>query len=167
MSKKLLAIDLGYSSVKVAYYDEYGTLRFDKFISAVAKIDNPIEEDDDVMFRLGENAYLIGTPALKVSRSLLMPLETFEDMKAVYPVWISYLLKKYGPIDKCVVGLSMAYSDRADELLKHLYDSLLIRDENFFMCLPQGLAAKLTYSECGLDIRETTRQHNDNKMLNY
>lgn len=166
---RLLAIDLGYSNVKVAYYNEQGVLQFEKFISAVAKIDNPMEADDDVMFRLGYDYYILGTPALKVPRSLLLSLENFEDLKTAYPVWISYLLKKYGgpeAFDKVVIGLSMAFSDRADELLSSLYDSLLISQQNYFICLPQGLSCKLAYSECGLDIRETTK-HNDFRMRNY
>ena len=89
---RLLAIDLGYSSVKVAYYSETGVLQFDKYISAVAKIENPMEADDDIMFRLGVDYYILGTPALKVPRSLLLSLENYEDLKEAYPVWISYLL---------------------------------------------------------------------------
>ncbi len=166
---RLLSIDLGYSSTKVVYYNENGILQFDKFISAVAKIDNPMEADDDVMFRLGVNYYILGTAALKVPRSLLLNLENFEDLKIAYPVWISYLLKKYGGVnsfDKVVIGLSMAYSDRADELLQYLYEALMIEKDDYFMCLPQGLSCKLAYSECGLDIRETSK-HNDFRMRNY
>lgn len=166
---RLLAIDLGYSSVKVAYYSETGVLQFDKYISAIAKIENPMEADDDIMFRLGVDYYILGTPALKVPRSLLLSLENYEDLKEAYPVWISYLLKKYGGIDrfdKVVIGLSMAFSDKADELLEHLYDVLMIQRDNYFMCLPQGLSCKLTYAECGLDIRESSK-HNDFRMRNY
>ena len=166
---RLLSIDLGYSSTKVVYYNENGILQFDKFISAVAKIDNPMEADDDVMFRLGVNYYILGTAALKVPRSLLLNLENFDDLKTAYPVWISYLLKKYGganSFDKVVLGLSMAYSNRADELLQYLYETLMIEKEDYFMCLPQGLSCKLAYSECGLDIRETSK-HNDFRMRNY
>lgn len=166
---RLLSIDLGYSSVKVAYYNETGILQFDKYISAIAKLDNPMEADDDVMFRLGVNYYILGTAALKVPRSLLLNLENFDDLKTAYPVWISYLLKKYGgasSFDRVVIGLSMAYSDRADELLQYLCESLMIENTDYFMCLPQGLSCKLAYSECGLDIRETSK-HNDFRMRNY
>lgn len=159
--KKFLAIDLGYSNVKVSYYNETGVLQFDKYISAVAKVDNPMEIDDDVMFTLGVDTYILGTPALKVPRSSLLKLENFEDMKAAYPVWVSYLLKKYGGIDKfdkVIIGLSMAFTDRADELLQHLYDVLMIQKDDYFVCLPQGLSCKLAYSECGLDIREKSKQ---------
>ena len=168
---KLLAIDLGYSNVKVAYYNEDGALQFDKYISAVAKVDNPMELDDDIMFQLAVDTYVLGSSALKLSRSLLMNLETFDDMKAVYPVWISYLLKRYGGVDrfdKVIVGLSMAFSDKADELLQHLYDTLLIQKDNYFICLPQGLSCKLGYSMCGLDIRETSTGHSGSSELrNY
>jgi len=163
---KLLAIDLGYSNVKVAYYNESGALQFQRFISACAKVDSPIDMDDDTMFRLGVDTYILGTAALKVSRSLHMPLETFEDMKAVYPVWISYLLKKFGPVDKVIIGLSVAFVEKADELLNYLYDTLLITDTDFFMCLPQGVSCKVGYEFGGLDIRETRQQHQDSRLTN-
>lgn len=163
---RLLAVDLGYSSVKVAYYNEEGILQFDKYISAVAKIDNPMEADDDVMFRLGTDYYILGPSALKVPRSFLLNLENFEDMKIAYPVWISYLLKKYGKFDKVIIGLSMAFSDKADELLKYLYESLMIEDKNFFMCLPQGLSCKVGYTVFGNDIREVSTK-NDQRLRNY
>lgn len=167
---KLLAIDLGYSSVKVAYYNEASAIQFDKYISAVAKIDDPMEIDDDIMFRLGTDTYVLGESALKVSRSLLLPLETFEDMKAVYPVWISYLLKRYGGMenfDKVVIGLSLAFSDRADELLQSLYDVLMIDESrrDYFMCLPQGLSCKLAYSNYGLNIRSNS--FSSTKLMNF
>jgi hypothetical protein len=168
---KLLAIDLGYSSVKVAYQNETGALQFDKYISAIAKLPEAMEADDDVMFRLGPDFYILGTPALKVPRSYLLPLNDFESMKVAYPVWISYLLTKYEregeKFDKIVIGLSMAFKDKTDELLTYLCDTLAKnKEDNYFMCLPQGLSCKLAYSECGLDIRESSK-HNDYKMKNY
>lgn len=168
---KLLAIDLGYSSVKVAYYNESGVLQFDKYISAIAKIENPMDPDNDVMFRLGADYYILGTPALKVPRSSLLSLENYETLKEAYPVWISYLLNKYEKdnekFDKIIIGLSMAFSDKADDLLSYLYEALMRdKSEETFMCLPQGLSCKLAYSECGLDIRETSK-HNDFRMRNY
>lgn len=171
MTSRLLSIDLGYSSVKVAYYNEEGVLQFEKFISSTAKLNKPMEVDNDVMFQLGDSYFILGTPALKVPRSCLLSLESFEDLKVAYPVWISYLLKKYQqeggkPFDKVIIGLSMAFSDRADELLENLYQTLMIQDPNFFICLPQGLSCKLAYSERGLDIREISKK-NDYKMRNY
>jgi hypothetical protein len=168
---KLLAIDLGYSSVKVAYHNETGALQFEKYISALAKIQDPMEADDDVLFRLGADFYILGTPALKVPRSCLLRLDDFESMKVAYPVWISYLLTKYSreglTFDKVVIGLSMAFKDRTDELLTYLCETLgKQKEDGFFICLPQGLSCKLAYSECGLDIRESSK-HNDYKMKNY
>mgnify|MGYP006967169339 CR=1 FL=1 len=43
---RLIAIDLGYSSVKCTFYSEDGALQFDKYISSVAKIDNALELDN-------------------------------------------------------------------------------------------------------------------------
>lgn len=165
----ILAIDLGYSNVKVCLYNDSGALQFDKYISAVAKVDNPMEMDDKLMFSLGPDTYVMGASALKLSRNLLMKLETFEDMKVLYPVWVSYLLSIYGnKFDHVVLGLSMAFSDRADELLKYLYDTLLIQRENYFLVLPQGLSCKLAYNEKGLDIHDTsTGAAGENRLLDY
>ncbi len=169
--KSLLAVDLGYSNVKVCYYDDAGALQFDKYISSVSKVDTPIELDDDIMFQLEGNTYVMGASALKLSSDLLMPLETFEDMKAVYPIWLSYLFKKYGGRSKfkhVVVGLSMAFSDRVDELLDSLYETLMIREENFFLVLTQGLAASYAINTRNLDISETSSGHSgSNGPKNY
>lgn len=166
---RLLAVDLGYSSVKVAYYDENNVLQFEKFISATAKVDKPLEADDDTLFQLGPDYYILGTPALKVPRSLLYKLETYEDMKVLYPIWLSYLMKRYGGMDKfdhIIVGLSLAFSDKADDLLDYLYETLNITEPEFFVCLPQGLACKASYQEFGLNLREASRK-NDVRMRNY
>lgn len=172
---KAISLDLGYSSAKVAYYDENGILQFEKFINAVAKLGGKdvIEDpNDDTIFCLAGDYYALGTPALKVPRSLLYKIETYEDMKAVYPIWISYLLKRYGgdnwlnTFDYCIVGLSLAFSDKANDLLEYLYETLNIDKEGFFICLPQGLSCKLAYSEYGLDLREASKR-NDVKMRNY
>lgn len=172
---RAISIDLGYSSCKVAFYDENGILQFEKFINAVAKLGGKdvIEDpNDDTIFCLAGDYYALGTPALKVPRSLLYKIETYEDMKAVYPIWLSYLLKRYGgdnwlnTFDYCIVGLSLAFSDKANDLLDYLYETLNIDKENFFICLPQGLSCKLAYSEYGLDLREISKK-NDVKMRNY
>lgn len=166
---RLLAIDLGYSSVKIAYYDENNVMQFEKFISATAKVDKPLEADDDTLFQLGPDYYILGTSALKVPRSLLFKLETYEDMKLIYPVWISYLLKRYGGIDNfdhVIVGLSLAFQDKADDLLDYLYETLNITKQEFFSVMPQGLCCKLSYQEFGLNLREASKK-NDVKMRNY
>lgn len=167
---KLLAIDVGYSSVKVARHDSAGIMQFDKFINAVAKIDNPLEIDDDIMFNLLDKTYVLGPAALKVSKEFLLDMKTYEDLKTVTPVWISYLLRKYSDVkyDKVIIGLSLAFSDMADDLLKYIQETLLIEDDNYFMLLPQGVAAKESYIQFGLDLSETeTTKSNTTKLRNF
>ena len=155
---RLIAIDCGYSSVKCCFYSEDGALQFDKYISSVAKIDNPLEVDNDVMFNLGSDTYVMGAAALKLGRTYLIDIKDYESLKSVYPVWISYLLNKYGGIDSfdhVIIGLSLAFSDKADDLLTYLYDTLMIEKDNYFYVLPQALSCKLGYSLKGLDITDT------------
>ena len=169
-SLKLLAIDVGYSSVKVARHDSAGLIQCDKFINAVAKIDNPLEIDNDIMFNLLEKTYVLGPAALKVSQEFLLDMKTYEDLKAVTPVWISYLLRKYSDVkyDKVVIGLSLAFSDMADDLLKYIQETLLIEDDSYFMLLPQGVACKEAYQNYAMDLgdMETTKS-NSTKLRNY
>jgi hypothetical protein len=167
---RLLAIDVGYSSVKVARHDSAGIIQFDKFINAVAKIDNPLEIDDDIMFNLLDKTYVLGPAALKVSKEFLLDMKTYEDLKTVTPVWISYLLRKYSDVkyDKVVIGLSLAFSDMSDDLLKYIQDTLLIEDDDYFMLLPQGVACKESYANWGLDLSEMeTSKSSTTKLRNY
>lgn len=168
---RILAIDLGFSSVKVAYYNEEGVLVLEKFISAIAKVPEPeiLEDNDDTIFRLGLDYFVLSSAALKVARSYQLSLENFQGLCQVYPAWISYLLKKYGGIerfDHVAIGLSTAYADKADDLLNTLYDTLMINIPGYFMLFSQGSAAKKTYQTCALNIKETTTR-NDYKMKNY
>ena len=155
---RILSIDLGYSSVKYSFVDDNGALVNDKFISAVAKLPNaPIQTDDESVFSLNGEYYVIAENALKLDRSLLMPLETYENLRDVYPVVISYTLKKLGNIkwDKVCLGLSMAFSDKADELLQYLYTALLIDPtSNYFLVYPQGLASRAAFSRYKENIRD-------------
>ncbi len=163
----ILAVDLGYSSVKCAYYDENDILKLDKYISCTAKVDSPLESDDDSLFQLGENFYVLGTSALKVPRSQQIQLNTWEGLLEIYPVWISFLMKKYGGkenFSKIAIGLSLAFKEHADELLETLEKTLMIPKE-FFIILPQGLIAKKIYYEYGLNINEQSKK-NDTKIQN-
>ena len=57
--------------------------------------------------------------------------------------------------DHVIIGLSLAFSDKADDLLTYLYDTLMIERDNYFYVLPQALSCKLGYSLKGLDITDT------------
>ena len=169
-NNRLLAVDLGYSNVKVAYYNEDGVLSFDKYISAIAKVPDPLEPDNDILFQLGTDYYVIGSNALNVPRSYQLNLEKFEDLEAAYPVWINYLLEKYqnkdNPFEHVIIGLSLAFKDRTDELLKTLNESLMVDKPDYFICLPQGLSCKVAYQEFGLNLRNDTSKSNK-KLLNF
>lgn len=155
---KILALDLGYSALKYTYIDENGKMVSDKIISAAAKLpEAPVEGDNDETFRLGTDWFLLGPSALRTARSYLLPLETFDDMLAVYPAWISFILKKLEHIkfDKVAIGLSFAFVNEADRLLQHLYDVLMIDPSSqFFICLPQALSARRCLQKYGVSVRD-------------
>lgn len=171
MSKpRILSVDLGYSSIKVASYNADGVLQLDKYISACAKIDNPLDPgEDDTIFPFLDSYYILGPAALKVPQSYLLPLTTIEELLEVYPVWIAWLIRKYGGVENITavgLGLSMAWSGYSETLIQKLYDTLMITKSGFFYCMPQGLSCKKIYQDYGLDLREDSKR-NDYKMKNY
>lgn len=158
----ILAIDLGFGSIKTSHFDpESKEMVLDKVISAIAKLPSaPDECDDESTFQLGENYYVLGPQALKLPKEYLMPLHDYETLKAVYPQWVSFLIHKYKKqgvtFDKIAIGLSLAYKDKAEDLLKYLSETLMV-DESFFICLPQGVAAKVALQEYGLSLDPANR----------
>ena len=76
---RILSVDLGYSAIKVCYQDQQGVLKYEKFISAVAKFpDKILEEDGDKMFTMNGITYLVGESALKVPKSYLIEILSSE-----------------------------------------------------------------------------------------
>ena len=71
----ILAIDLGFSSIKIAKRSADGTLHLDKINSTCARLDEPMETSDDEVFQLGTNYYALGTSALKVGRSKIIKMD--------------------------------------------------------------------------------------------
>lgn len=170
--KRLIAIDQGFHKNKVAYYDEYGTLQLDRIISSIAHLpEKPVDFSDDDVFSLNGEWYCVGPTALSCPKELILPLETFEDLKATYAPWLSYIVNKYGngfdSFDHVILGLSLAYSDRADELLEHLYSTLSIdSDTNYFIVTGQSYASKICYKLFNLNPLQPAKR-GQVKMENY
>lgn len=169
-NKKIcLGIDLGFGYTKCSFM-ENGRLKLDKYISAVCQLDQKPVEMSDQVFQLGADYYALDTAATKFPRSLLLPLETFEDMMKIYPVWISYLVSKYGGWDNIsllVLGLSLQWTNRADEMLDHIYDSLNIdRETHRIAMVGQGAICSYIYNISGLNPLEITAK-SQLKAKNY
>lgn len=169
-SLNILAIDLGYSSVKVCRRDAEGLIQFEKFNSATAQVEKPMEVNDEEIFQLGPNYYALGTAALKVGRSKLMRMNDWETLLIVTPVWVSYLIKRYEeldgrPVDVIAIGLSIAFKDKAQELIDRVATTLML-DPSKIVCLPQGVVCKVAYQKSGLNIIEESKK-NDLKLQNF
>lgn len=159
----ILAIDLGFGSVKVAFISpDSGELILDKYIQLLQNLmKDPDDFDQDNTFQLQESYYVLGPQALKLPRNYLLPLSDFETLKAVTPVWISFLVNKYQrnlgiKFEKICIGLSLVYKDRAQEMLDYLSEVLMVSPD-MFICLPQGTAAKVALQEYGLSLDPAKR----------
>lgn len=165
--KRLISFDSGYDMCKVSWIDNDGLMQVDKFPSAVCKLPNPAEIDDEnngQVFRIGPDWWAVGETALKCPKSLLMPLETFEDMLAVYVPLCSYVANKYGngfdSFDHFIIGVSVCFQDKVNTLISHLMTSLNMTSdkEDYFVCLPQGVSAKYCYFQYGLNPSSQTEK---------
>lgn len=169
--KVIAALDSGFSFQKISYYNEDNILQVDKIISATAKLpEKPLDFSDDDVFQLGPDFYCLGPNALSCPKDMILPLETFDDMKNVYCAWLSYIANKYGngfdSFDHMIIGISLAFTDRADELLEHIYENLNINKDNYFVCVPQGVSARLCYNLYGLNPLQPAKKGQP-KMENY
>lgn len=166
---RVIGVDLGYGFTKCSRM-ENGRLVLDKYISAVCHLDQKPLEMSDQIFQLGADYYALDTAATKFPRSLLLPLETFEDMMRIYPVWVSYLVSKYGgweSIDLLVLGLSLQWTNRADEMLDHIYSSLNIdRETHRIAMVGQAATCSYIYNLTGLNPLEITAK-SQLKAKNY
>lgn len=159
----ILSLDIGFSNVKIAYYSpESGELILEKEINAIAKLPGPPDSlDDKNCFSLNESYYVMSSSALKLPRSYHLVVSNYETMREVTPIWISYLLHNYEEelgitFDKVAIGLSIAYKDKADDLLQYISNQLLM-PMDFFVVLPQGVAAKTCLQTYGLSLDPSKR----------
>lgn len=175
--KKILSIDVGFSSIKSSWRDDFGSTHYERILNAVAQLPNPPEQaDDENLFQFLGQWYAVGPSALKLPRSYQIPCDNFDDMMKLYPLWISYLGKRYGgnqginAFDLVAIGISLAFQDKADELLDKIYEDLLFPPDkrDLFICLPQGVAARKIYEEKGLALRDVdSADKNAVKLRNY
>lgn len=170
---RICALDLGFDSLKVAYEDSEGIMQVDKFPSAISKMPNTAEIDDenngDVFF-CGPDCYAVCETALKTPKSFLMPLENFDDMMEIYVPMCSYVVNKYGKgfddFDHVIIGVSLAFSSKVDTLLEKLYSTLNLDKENYFICLPQASSSRYCYFKYGLRPDDVS-QKNKVRMQNF
>lgn len=174
---KIISIDVGFSSIKVSWKDDFGSTHFERILNAVAKLPNPPESaDDENIFQFLGEWYAIGPSALKLPRAYQVPCDNFDEMMNLYPLYISYLGKRYGgdkgisAFDCVAIGISLAFQDKADQLLDKIYDDLLFPPDrrDLFICLPQGVASRKIYEDRGLALRDSdSADKNAVKLKNY
>lgn len=169
-SYKLLSVDVGVSSVKCVTRDSNGLLKFEKFYSSIARLpEKPFEYDDDQVFQFNGDFYIVGESSLKVQRSYLLSMETYEDIRLAESIWISYLLKKYGGqdgsngvdyFDYVLLGLSIVWKDNGSDMIEYLKKSLNIDKDDYFVVYLQGYVNKTAYQDYGLNLRERATRNN-------
>lgn len=163
---KVLAIDVGYGSVKCCYTNSQGIRRYEKYISAVGKVGASSVVNDTNAFSFNGQMYYLFDTALKLPNDQLLDLQTYDDLKEASPIIISYLLKKYKvDYDKIVLGLSMAMVENSKDYLNYLTTHLALPEEKFLL-IPQGIGSKIAYDKYNRNPEDPT-QFNDVRIKNF
>lgn len=163
---KVLAIDVGYGSVKCCYTNSQGIIRYEKYISAVGKVGASSVVNDTNAFSFNGQMYYLFDTALKLPNDQLLNLQSYDDLKEASPIIISYLLKKYKvDYDKIVLGLSMAMVENSKDYLNYLSTHLALPEERFLL-IPQGVGSKIAYDKYNRNPNDPT-QYNDVRVKNF
>lgn len=138
----ILSVDTGYSFIKYAYKDNAGSVRYDKFITAVA----PAETDDpgigrksSVRFNRGE--YLVGEKALY--KGNVLPTRSNDFLTTYSPLFLHKIVEDRGLYpDLITLSLSISEFRAKSAVLKQACGSFVINDTVFSFrvkVFPQGL----------------------------
>lgn len=161
-----LSIDVGFSSVKFAYSTPEGILRVGKIVSAIAKFpSNEFNNSDCIEY--GGNYYLVGELAVKSPTESLIQLNTYEDLRDIYPVIIKYITESLSAsnitYDKLVVGLSIAHLSKAEDLIDWISRECNM-DKGTIFIYPQGVSSKYTIYKHGMNL---DNESNQGQFKNY
>lgn len=163
---KVLSIDVGFSSVKFAYSNSDGVTRVGKIVSAIAKFPSNEFGNTDCIEYNG-SYYYVGELALKSPTECLVQLNTYEDLRDIYPVIIKYIqnsLTSVGIIsDNIAIGLSISHLPKAGDLLSWVSRECEIPPETLHI-FPQGVSSKYTIYKHGLS---PNNESNQGSFRNY
>lgn len=163
---KVLAIDVGYGYCKVCYENSQGIRRYEKFISAVGKVGSSAVVQDSNAFEFNGQSYYLFDNALKLPNNQLLDLTTYEGLKEISPIIISYILKKFDlKVDRIVLGLSVAMIEHSGDYLDYISTNLAMPKETFLL-VPQGIGSKLAYDMYNLNPEDST-QYSNIRAKNY
>lgn len=161
-----LSIDVGFSSIKFAYSNAEGVTRVGKIVSSIARFPSNSFGNSDLIEYAG-NFYCVGDLALKSPTECLVPLNSYEDLRDVYPVIIKFITKSLESIgityDHLVIGLSIAHLEKATELIDWVARECEYPAEKISV-YPQGVSSKYTIFNHGLDI---DNEANKGEFMNY
>jgi hypothetical protein len=163
MNKNILALDLGYGSIKVAYRTSMGQLRYQKLITIIGTIEKneALDIKDEHVYEYESKSYYIGPSALRLPSKQLINITDYKTFRSVSPIIISYYLDliqsaENMKFDSIVVGLSVAHAGESADYLRYLEGKLNLK----VTVLPQGISSKFAIEKYGLDPTDESQATN-------
>lgn len=164
MEKTILAVDIGFGSTKVSFKKENGQLHYEKFTTAVARVDQSEHIKDENVFEFDGKGYYLFDTALKMRSSSIEDHMSYEGLRTISPIILRYLMNHYGfTPDKLVLGISLAMIDQSLDYKQYVSKSLNF-DPKRIKLVPQGVGAKIAYGQYSLD---PSKNMVDNRSVNY
>ena len=168
--KKILAIDIGYGSVKVIYGYSDNTIKNQfKFTSVVAVTGKDEYIKDKRIVEYKDKSYYVGEDALQFPSDALIDITEFKNLIYFAPLFVYTAIKKIGEIpDTIVCGLSKAQLQYS-LAFKEAIQNFRVNDEEFnfenVYILPQGAGSKITIDNYGVDF--PNKQQEFTGLSNY
>ena len=167
MSKKILAIDIGYGDTKVVYGDDTGNI-IKKFkiptLIGIVGNNTSIVKDDKIIAYAG-NSYYVGEDVYSLESSRIIDINDYSHLEFFAPIICHYVctLIKDRP-DIVVTGLSKAQLENSGHFQKKL-ESYEVNGQTYefnkVVVLPQGVPSKLTIEKYGINYPKSNTDYHD------
>ena len=154
MSKKILALDVGYGDNKVSLFTDTGELlKIFKFPSMIGATKKNEFISDNRIYEYKDYAYYVGENASHVPSDNIVSIVEYKNLEYYAPLFLYHAIKLLGEIpDVIVTGLSKAQINNSGHFKEALME-FNVNSETFkfneVYVLPQGAGSKLTIDKYG------------------
>ena len=154
MSKKILALDVGYGDNKVSLFTDTGELlKIFKFPSMIGATKKNEFISDNRIYEYKDYAYYVGENASHVPSDNIVSIVEYKNLEYYAPLFLYHAIKLLGEIpDVIVTGLSKAQINNSGHFKGALME-FNVNSETFkfneVYVLPQGAGSKLTIDKYG------------------
>lgn len=160
-SRKVLAVDVGFSDTKVVYLVDGVIKDYFKDITILRKMESDKDSElkyngnEKNIFKVEDSYYMLGENALEMDDTAdIISVDSYDDFKNISPILIQKYLKYYrDQVDVLVVTISAAFLNQSGEYKRYISDKVPFPIDNVLV-VPQSTMCKVALDNIGLDIED-------------